>query len=902
MKPSTWFETLEGKEVGQFLLQGYVGHGKIGYVYKALSKDVRDWVVAVKIIPGSPRRGWENELRKVSRLSTIPRVVHLHHLDVGRITHDRRTEIFQYTVWDYIAPGRNLFRYLKERESCTASFLLAVVEQVLRVLHACHTKGVRHGDLHPGNVLIGEEDPADLDSSLEPREPVYVSDFGYGTTGGRKKPKDDYVGLAQIVNVLLEKAEWERGTVTDRRMLGEIRNLAGKLLREGAQTERRSAREILETIYQRKRQSQALAASPAAFETSHQSSSTGVGREVMKVGQFQVSEMLGDDWRWWKKLFVSSVPARSRILEPDIATVVTGPRGCGKTMLFRRLSERLMVECGPVDGLPDAATFAGFYLNANDIADAFADFPATPTAVDNGRLICYANLCILADFLAVQGARHAKSNEELAPELYSGLKAWLADGPGPLRLVAGENLLERLRSIVETIKWRFPTTAGEPESPGYAEMSQHVWLRRFFADARRWCAWMASKAVFIFVDDCSTPRVSISMQRVLNRLFLQRTSEFICKVATESATTFVAEDSSGKILQDGDDYQLIDMAEESLFMTDEERARFLNEVFERRLSLDARVDGDSRSLPALLGHSGKGKTEFARLLRQDVEGEEVRQAAKVAGVSRRRGATRPKALYHGWDMFTGLWSGDTRIMIQLVQDLVEESCGEAEGEPARRVTPETQDRVFRNRGGQWLEAQRRNEPTDPEAVERELVGFRNREPAFDWTGGSYGGHLKAVVEAFVVSARVLLLGPVYEIQEGSTVREVPRMAFRLEIIDEFRVSGLAAEIYKDLIRYGLFMRDARGKSVRGAMVPRLYLRRFLLPYCTLSLSKRDSVPLRCAEFVKLLVTPDVFRAGLPTPGRRQVGGGPSQLDMFGVPVTPEAVYDDLEGHSESGDA
>jgi hypothetical protein len=29
-----------------------------------------------------------------------------------------------------------------------------------------------------------------------------------------------------------------------------------------------------------------------------------------------------------------------------IPTVVTGPRGFGKTMLFRRLSERLIIECG----------------------------------------------------------------------------------------------------------------------------------------------------------------------------------------------------------------------------------------------------------------------------------------------------------------------------------------------------------------------------------------------------------------------------------------------------------------------------------------------------------------------------------------------------------------------------
>jgi hypothetical protein len=79
------------------------------------------------------------------------------------------------------------------------------------------------------------------------------------------------------------------------------------------------------------------------------------------------------------------------------------------------------------------------------------------------------------------------------------------------------------------------------------------------------------------------------------------------------------------------------------------------------------------------------------------------------------------------------------------------------------------------------------------------------------------------------------------------------MAFRIEIIDEFRIEGLAREIYRDLVRYGLFMRDSRGKSVRGTFVPRLYLRRLLLPFCGLALSKRDSVQLTCETFGQLLL-------------------------------------------------
>jgi hypothetical protein len=89
------------------------------------------------------------------------------------------------------------------------------------------------------------------------------------------------------------------------------------------------------------------------------------------------------------------------------------------------------------------------------------------------------------------------------------------------------------------------------------------------------------------------------------------------------------------------------------------------------------------------------------------------------------------------------------------------------------------------------------------------------------------------------------------------------------------------------------MLDNRGKSVRGAFVPRLYLRRLLLAYCTLALSKRDSVSLTCNEFKRLLLEPDAFKASL---ARNQAA--PDQIPMsFLHPTTNNEVsndYDDLE--------
>ena len=380
------------------------------------------------------------------------------------------------------------------------------------------------------------------------------------------------------------------------------------------------------------------------------------------------------------------------------------------------------------------------------------------------------------------------------------------------------------------------------------------------------------------------------MQRVLNRLFLQRSPHFLAKLATEAWSTFVPEDSSGKALEDGEDYQLIDIGEESLFLADRDRLMFLNEVFSKRLSLDTRLQECAPDLISLLGRLDLSKTEFARKLRENPPSVVTREA--VPGGSQRRGRTRARVLYSGEDVFADLWSGDTRTMIQLLTDVVDQAspAGSAFVVP---VPEEIQDRAFRIRGGEWLNSHTRNEPTSPSVVRGQVESLKKINPGYSLTG-TYGDHLKAIVEAFAASARALLLGPTYTMKETSGEREVPRMAFRLEIIDEFRIDGLALEIYRDLIRYGLFMRDNRGKSVRGNFVSRLHLRRLLLPYCALALSKRDSVQIGHRAFELLLLEPDLFRERYSS--RRKNGGSSTpELPFGGEGFTQDsdAAYDDL---------
>ena len=117
-----------------------------------------------------------------------------------------------------------------------------------------------------------------------------------------------------------------------------------------------------------------------------------------------------------------------------------------------------------------------------------------------------------------------------------------------------------------------------------------------------------------------------------------------------------------------------------------------------------------------------------------------------------------------------------------------------------------------------------------------------------------GPDLARVVTAFGNVARSYLM---YRTSKNETGNP-PHQASRIEPYETLQLSARANEILKELLRYSIFLYDPRGKSRRGQVVPRLYLRRYLIPHFNLTFSRRDSLELENRELELLFTDPQNF--------------------------------------------
>ncbi|MBL8541573.1 MAG: serine/threonine protein kinase, partial [Betaproteobacteria bacterium] len=140
------------QRLGKYEIQGVLGKGAMGVVYKAFDPHIERFV-AIKTIR---RDTVEPELvdQYMARFRNEARAA-------GRLFHPNIVGVYEYGEHDdvaYIAmeyvEGSGLREYLGRRATFDFGLLVALMSQLLQALEFAHDRGVVHRDVKPSNLIV----------------------------------------------------------------------------------------------------------------------------------------------------------------------------------------------------------------------------------------------------------------------------------------------------------------------------------------------------------------------------------------------------------------------------------------------------------------------------------------------------------------------------------------------------------------------------------------------------------------------------------------------------------------------------------------------------------------------------------------------------------------------------
>jgi ABC-type multidrug transport system fused ATPase/permease subunit len=228
-------------------------------------------------------------------------------------------------ISDFVA-GLNLRDFIaKNRRTITVAFVVQFLETILELFNEMAALKEMHGDFHAGNVLVEER-------SYALRGPPYafrVTDFGVASATSDARFRDDYLQLADILRTLLEQVTYQEASSRDKFIFNALNDqfLARHLVENNP---------TLDSLAKNPR---GLFARLRELDTEFERAGGDESAQLLTPFDFLSCEQIGDAPTLLKALYselflgLPEIESRNNI-------VVTGPRGCGKTTVFKSLSLR----------------------------------------------------------------------------------------------------------------------------------------------------------------------------------------------------------------------------------------------------------------------------------------------------------------------------------------------------------------------------------------------------------------------------------------------------------------------------------------------------------------------------------------------------------------------------------
>lgn len=553
-------------------------------------------------------------------------------------------------VEDFIR-GQSLADYLdSHRATIAVTFLESFLREMLAALGVLQGLDLMHDDLHAGNIIIHE--------TLAAARP-YVIDFGStkprGTT---KKVRDDIRQLASHISDIANAVSSRMSARTryEENVLAAVESLLAHMSDDDPLRRPDDARELLEqfdSYFTRGSLKQTLT-HPFDF---------GNAEEVL-------------DNQLLYMLAAKSFPWSDR-LESSAHLLVIGPRGCGKTTVFRAMSFFCLAEAGEIDnalGRP----YVGLYISCNkEFRQRFSALPGDILRERASDLRHYFNLLVVRELTsALLACTRAERLAEADVRTYRRFLGSynLCDSvghPDP------EVSLQQVHAaIVRALHHgRSLIAQGAP--------SDTLTDQGFVADLAFFINGQLSpflgKVVYLLVDDYTERKVPREVQQALNHILFVPNSLYKAKISSE-VFGVAPDDSFGAFLDQDRDYKEWNLGTlYYLNLPSDRQKEFLREVVDNRLELCgfggrvADTIGASRYEENSLSRALKLEAEARSAARQDISPSSI-PALLEGAVERVLESQSKNAYYHGRDTICDLCTGDVGNILELLSRLYSE-CG-----------------------------------------------------------------------------------------------------------------------------------------------------------------------------------------------------------------------------------